>query len=189
MYPDYDVVGEGGEDEMVLGATPNYGMAKRFAMQGRPGLSRITAPRPTWMSPSVSPQGVSAPKEEMDILPFNSVTLLSTALTGQFISFPQRPFRGERIIATATLFTGGAPSDASDLVFIDPAMFVGAVQVGASQGRIPLSVFRANAFGVRLSFPTAGQGTRVLIPILTLFPIPVGDAIACSFTIIGKAVR
>jgi hypothetical protein len=179
-----DVVGEDlvtmGEDDghfAVVGAAP------------RVAARRLALPSPAW-SRTVSPQGVSTPKEELDVLPMVTTIMDSTTGSGRATAQPQRPFRGERIIATATLSSPNSPpQDVSFAVVIDPAIFVGAVQVGASQGAIPLSAFSALAFGVRLSFPAAGQGTQIFIPYRALVPIPQGQSVTVSMTIFGRAVR
>lgn len=142
-----------------------------------------------WMK-TASPQGVSTPNEEMDYLPMVTDTLTSTKKSGAGIAFPQRPFRGERVIASAIFIPAvGTPVDVAGAVFISPAMYAGAVQVGTSQGDTPLSVFAANAFGVRLSFPSMGQGTRLFIPYFTSITLAVGDSVVVGLTLIGRAVR
>ena len=145
--------------------------------------------RPAWMGPIGTPEGVSLPAEEMDTLPFNTVTLTDAAPTGQAISFPQRPFRGERLFASAVYVTSGGSSDGIALGVISPAIFVGAVQVGASQGAMPLSMFAPNSFGVRLSFPRAGQGTRIYIPVQTAATLGAGNSLVVSLSVVGRAVR
>jgi hypothetical protein len=136
-------------------------------------------------------QGVSMPQEELDYLPFAVTQIVTGGPTAsQAIAFPQRPFRGERLIATAVATLGAATIDAGGLVSIDPAIYVGAVQVGASQGGAPLSTFGPSSFGVRLSFPVAGQGTRVFIPFVYLGPaLGAGDSLVVAFTVIGRACR
>jgi hypothetical protein len=144
---------------------------------------------PLWLR-GVSKQGVSQAAEELDYLPFTTTVLTAAAPTGAATAFPQRPFRGERLVASAFLVPGGGgpPIVANDFVVISPAIYVGAVQVGASQGDAPLSTWTSNAFGVRLSMPSAGQGTRVFIPYTTTLPLG-GDSIHVSMTLIGRAVR
>src|SRR4029077_85247 len=152
-----DVVGDMDGDmdgDMVLGAGGRHHGAKRV-------------PTPRWMNATTS-QGVSRPQEELDYLPFSFVTLQgppaegpgAAILAGTLIAQPQRPFRAERLIMGAIKNDG---SDLGNAVLIDPAIYVGAVQVGAAQGSTPVSVFAANAFGVRLSMPAAGQGTLIKI--------------------------
>ena len=174
-----------GEDEIVLGAAA----ARPMHALARPA-NRFAVQRPHWMPPAANAAGISAPKEELDFLPFDPITFTS-ATTGTLIllSFPQRPFRGERLIATAVATIGGVVSDALFRLAISPAIYVGAVQVGATQGQTPLSAFAPTAFGVRLSLPTAGQGTRVAIPLVLAGTLAAGDSIVVSGTLIGRAMR
>ena len=169
----------------------NYRMAPAAA-QGAHAMAMgqsLAASPPSWMK-TVSAQGVSTPDEEMDTLPFieslNNGVIDPTHLELQFVSFPQRPFRGERLIISAFSAT---VSDPASLLVIDPAMYVGATQIGATQGRVPITMFAPNAFGVRLSFPEAGQGTRVFIPIVALASPGAGNSISVSVGLIGRAVR
>lgn len=190
MYDD-DVQGLDtmGADLAVVGAA--RGMARRAV--------RAQVFRPSWLKLATE-QGVSTPSEELDVLPFDVITYDATPegtdadiLAGTSRStyaLPQRPFRGERLIASTVLQAeDGAISEASYAVAISPAIYVGAVQVGASQGSLPVSAFNPTAFGVRLSFPTAGQGTRIYIPVTNLITVPKGYKLTLSFTLIGRAVR
>lgn len=158
------------------------------------GASRrgLRARRPNWMR-SLTGQGISRPSEELDVLPFTVTQFATGVLAAGALSFaeafPQRPFRGERLIATAILTNAGVSTDVSSAISITPAWYVGAVQVGASQGSIPLSTFSPQAFGVRLAVPPAGQGTRVFIPFQLNFAQVAGDSTIVSFALIGRAVR
>lgn len=195
-----DVVGDDDEVGAILNriattAAPAKKVVNLSALRGKllPQAAQQALPvaRPGWMGPQGIPQGIALPQEELDTLPFNTITLTNASPTGYLEAYPQRPFRGERLVMFATLVPagGGTPADAGHFTVIDPAIFVGAVQVGASQGRTPLSVFAATAFGVRLSFPHSGQGTRIYIPITSLAPIAVGDSITVGGTVIGRSVR
>ena len=171
-----------GEDMDVVGATaPRGAMARRIAA------------RPGWLKLATE-QGVSTPSEELDVLPFSvSSVLNSTTNTCDATAFPQRPFRGERLIISAVLYDAATStfSDAGNLVAIDPAIYVGAVQVGASQGAIPVAAFAATAFGVRLSLPTAGQGTRIFVPfrLATGVVLSADQTVTVQVTLVGRAVR
>jgi hypothetical protein len=180
---DFDVVGE---EDMVLGAP--LGMRGRGVAPGAM-MARMAVRQPGWMHQI--PQGISTPSEEMDYLPFDSFQLTDVITSGQLVAFPQRPFRGERLVASAVALIGGVLQDGKNFVQISPAIFVGAVQVGATQGAVPLSAFVPDAFGVRLSFPRAGQGTRIAIPISVVAGVPLapGDLITVNITVIGRAVR
>lgn len=165
----FDVVGE----DVEIG---------RHAVRRRKG---VKVPTPKWMRATTA-QGVSRPQEEMDFLPFDPVTIAIGDTTGVLIARPQRPFRGERLIMTASSGTDGA--DLAQAVVIDPAIYVGAVQVGASQGATPIAAFSAQAFGVRLSVPAAGQGTEIKI-FVRLIGGALKVAVNVTAMIIGRAMR
>jgi hypothetical protein len=130
------------------------------------------------------------PDEDLDPLPFVVDVLTSTKLFGAAVAWPQRPFRGERLLMSATYIPAAAsPFDVGDLVVITPAMFAGAAQVGASQGDTPISAYSGKNFGVRLSFPPTGQGSRIYIPFVSNLPITAGDSIIVTCTLLGGAVR
>jgi hypothetical protein len=168
-----DVVGDDDvEGSMVLGAP----------------RSAIRVPTPRWMRGATS-QGVSRPHEELDYLPFSSLELNDTVTGGSLLSLPQRPMRGERLIMAAFGTVGGTTGSFAEAVGIDPAIYVGAVQIGATQGTTPVSVFAATAFGVRLSMPAAGQGTTIRIFVRSLITLAAGDSIVVTATLIGRAVR
>jgi len=166
------------------GAAPPAAMVRAMMQAGGVGPAGSS-----WQA-GTSGQGVSTPAEEMDPLPFdellNGGIFDATHQNLEFESFPQRPFRGERLIGGAFSST---LSDPVNNVVISPAGYVGAVQIGSTQGRMPLSAFINQAFGVRLSFPSAGQGTRIFFPLQTLVAVAGMDTIGVSITVIGRTVR
>lgn len=177
-----DVVGDDMDGDLE-GEYESVGRGRRHgrARAGGP----ITVPTPAWMNATTS-QGVSRPQENLDFLSFNPLTIAAGGTTGNLTAQPQRPFRGERLILSATNITGGA--DASLTATINPAIFVGAVQVGSNQGATPFQAFRPDAFGVRLSWPAAGQGTTITIPVVLTTVAPSGG-VACNGTVFGRAMR
>jgi hypothetical protein len=191
-YPQqqFDVVGAGDDEVGAILQRAALVQPQHVAVQQFP-VANLRVARPAWMGPPEVPQGVTEPQEEMDFLPFDSIELTSTSNSESLVSNPQRPFRGERLIMTASYFlaAGGAPTDVGGSTVISPAIYVGATQVGATQGQTPLSTFAPNAFGVRLSLPRAGQGTRLLIPVEYLGTIAAGDKVVVTATLIGRAVR
>jgi hypothetical protein len=175
-----DMVGDDmdGDDEMNGLSTVGRG--------SRGGRHRsVSVPTPRWMNATTS-QGVSRPQEDLDFLSFTPVTVAAAGTTGNLSTAPQRPFRGERLILTATNITAG--TDASLTATVNPAIFVGAVQVGAAQGATPYTAFRFDAFGVRLSWPAAGQGTVINIPTVLTTVAPAGG-VALSGTVFGRSMR
>lgn len=178
---DFNVVGDG-DDDAYLGeaaAPRRNGLARRRAGQA------VRVPTPQWMNGTTS-QGVSRPQEEMDWLPFTAVVLATGVLTGVLQADPQRPFRGERMVLSAVNLTTGA--DISYTAFIDPAMFVGAVQIGGAQGSSPFTAFQPNAFGVRLSMPASGQGTTIKV-YCRLSVNAVAAGVQLAGMIFGRAMR
>lgn len=173
----FDIVGDDEDDGYEVGRGP--------ALARRRGGGKVTVPTPRWMNATTS-QGVSRPQEEMDYLPFVTITIAAGGTTGTLLCNPQRPFRGERLLLGAINVTAG--TDAANNATIDPCIFVGATVVGAALGGTPFATFKADAFGVRLSFPPVGQGTVLRIPVILLAAAPSGG-VACTATLIGRAMR
>lgn len=171
----WNVVGDGEEGFVVGQHLARY--------NGHRARHRI--PKPHWMG-NVPGQGISLPQEEMDPLPFVAVTVAAAGTTGQLLARPQRPFRGERLVLFATKISDG--SDFSLNALINGAIFVGATQIGAAQGQTPFNAFRPDAFGVRLSWPAAGQGTDIVIPFILSTAAPSGGVFV-SGVVFGRAVR
>lgn len=186
-----DIVGDDmdGEDDYGGGhmsglSTVGRAKRRRAAAAAQSG-GQIQVATPRWMNATTS-QGVSRPQEDLDFLSFTPLTILAGGANGTLTSQPQRPFRGERLILTAVNITGGA--DVSGTATINPAIFVGAVQVGSTQGATPFQAFRADAFGVRLSWPAAGQGTTINIPVV-LTTVAAAGGVAIAGTVFGRAMR
>lgn len=181
-----DIVGDDLEgDDMEGDEQVMVGRARRRALARAAAGARTVVPTPKWMNATTS-QGVSRPQEDLDFLSFVPLTIAAAGTTGTLTSQPQRPFRGERLVLTATNVTAG--TDASGTATINPAIFVGAVQVGATQGGTPYQAFRADAFGVRLSWPAAGQGTTINIPTVLTTVAPTGG-VALAGVVFGRAMR
>jgi hypothetical protein len=180
---DGDDYGDGHMSGMsTVGRARRRRAAAAAAQQG--GGAQVVA-TPRWMNATTS-QGVSRPQEDLDFLSFTPLTIAAGGANGTLTSQPQRPFRGERLILTASNITGGA--DVSGTATINPAIFVGAVQVGSTQGATPFQAFRPDAFGVRLSWPAAGQGTTINIPVV-LTTVAAAGGVAINGTVFGRAMR
>lgn len=173
---------------IVLGGGFNVTGDDGFDVSG-PGLQRkgapVVVPTPAWMRATTS-QGVSRPDEEMDMLPFEEVLLATGDLVGALLCDPQRPFRGERLILNAVDTDDGA--DVRHLLSINPCIFVGMVPVGSALGSSPFTMFAPDAFGVRLSFPPAGQGTKIRIPFIAAANASTAG-ILITGSVIGRTMR
>ena len=181
-----DIVGDDLDGDEMEGLSTIVGRARARARMARGGAAKqVAVPTPRWMNATTS-QGVSRPQEDLDFLSFTPLVIAAGASNGTLSSQPQRPFRGERLILTANNVTGG--TDVSGTATINPAIFVGAVQVGSTQGATPFAAFRADAFGVRLSWPAAGQGTTINIPVV-LTTVAAAGGVACAGTVFGRAMR
>jgi hypothetical protein len=180
-----DMDGDDGDGHMSGMSTVGRAKRRRAAAAAAQGGGQIQVATPRWMNATTS-QGVSRPQEDLDFLSFTPLTIAAGGANGTLTSQPQRPFRGERLILTAVNITGGA--DVSGTATINPAIFVGAVQVGSTQGATPFQAFRADAFGVRLSWPAAGQGTTINIPVV-LTTVAAAGGVAIAGTVFGRAMR
>ena len=165
MYDDRfgRVVGGISAADRALTASPGVTAA------GRRVLSLPDAP--DWRS-QVAP-GVHAPGVGMSVLPLtpDNGTGVFTATTGfiRWTAQPQRPFRGERLVAIVSRSAG-----------------VSAVQIGQQ----PLEAFAPTAFGVRMMMVQAEPGILVSIPVTLLGPALAGaDTITCSLVLFGEEVR
>lgn len=175
------------EDFDVVGQLQKVPIAQAMAGFLGPHAANV----PQWMNkPGGVQSGIHTPDEALEPLPFteinNNGVIDPTHTELEFESFPQRPFRGERLIISAFSAAIANPEGAC---VITPAMFVGATQVGATQGRVPIGTFAATAFGVRITFPPAGPGIRVFVPIVSLITPGAGQSIIVTVTVLGRSIR
>jgi|ERR1051326_787084 hypothetical protein len=160
-------------------------------------LARMQAQHPAaaahWTQ-NVTPQGAMtthAPKEDTDMLPFDEIlnggVIDATHTELRFVAQPQRPYRGERLIAAA--FTSISGLDAFAPLVVDGLPVVGVAPISSATGRFPLSAFKPEAFGVRMSWPGSGQGTRIVITVVSLLTPTGADTITVTLGAFGGAVR
>jgi hypothetical protein len=157
------------------------GRAARALPSGR---AMRLPPKPKWRRHQVAP-GVHAPSQGLVPLTmtpsanggvFNAANLLIN-----WIGRPQKPFRGERLLATVAL-TGGAAGQVQST-----AMFVGTDLQQASIGNTDLSIFSPTAFGVRLVMQAAQPGIDITINAAFVGVIGAGTAVT-SITILGRYI-
>lgn len=179
MGDDFDMVGE--EEDM--------GASLRLARPAQArGRTLQLPPRPAWR-PQLAP-GVPLPGETVEPLPLapqsNNGVFSAGVNQIQFSARPQRPFRGERIVAT--IFRNGPTATATPI-------FAGGIVVGTQVqsveiGNLPLDIFAPNAFGVRLSLASAEPGVLISGNV-QLFgtPLVAPDTIGVTVTILGRSIR
>lgn len=180
-----DVLGDDllGGDDGVIGAeeVQRAAMVLRRAAN-QPGRAMALPARPGWRD-RLAP-GVPVPGKRLYALaltPSAGNGIFLPALTAiQFVARPQKPFRGERLIAIVSRSAGA--------VGVIPLgeLFVGTDLVQATAGGIPLETFVPSAFGVRMSWPQAEPGIEVRINGTLQGVIPAGESIAVSLVVLGQ---
>lgn len=198
------------DDDDMLGYDPVTGAAvvvpRRAAMPRMPNLAlrrglppggmRMVPPGglgvplqapPPWRTPQLAP-GVMAPFEGLVPLQLtadvNAGVLTSAFPLVNFTAQPQKPFRGQRIVAVVNRSAGAGASS----VRIQGGIFIGTDLQGASFGDTPLETFAPTAFGVDLVLTPAGPGITVRIPVIATPAVPAGETIAVSITILGRYI-
>lgn len=184
----YDVMGDdvmGEDDEMETVGAPMRFFAPRGAARG--STLRLP-PRPGWRQ-QIAP-GVPPPSEGLEALPMvpnqgNGIFLNAGFTSILWEARPQRPFRGERVIALVSRSSGAG----GVIPVINPGIFVGTQLQAAELGQVPLETFAPTAFGVRLTLTQAAPGLFIKIPVELIGTVPVGEQVAVSITILGRTVR
>jgi len=204
---EFDVVGEDGE---VIGVTRGRnvrGRSSAMLHRGRGGFSRgginraqaargggrpgsllpHGAPNPPWFQ---SAFGVSPNTEQMHILPMtpqaNNGVFSATVATISYQARPQRPFRGERPLAT--LQATGTSS-----VGVQPfstLITVGVIPQQVEIGNIPITLWAPTAFGVRLAMTDAAPGVLINFPVQLPTPNPITstDTLLVQIALIGRVL-
>jgi hypothetical protein len=149
-YDDYGDEGVEGEDFAVVGAA----RPRRMVRMPR---------KPSWRKRMAAP-GVPMPDQGLEPLPLTPSVNAGVFETGgatiiYYEAKPQRPFRGERLLASTVLQGGAVGSAVAD------GIFVGTSLQTVELGSFDLSFFAANAFGVRLSLVPAAPGVLIRIPV------------------------
>lgn len=185
---DYEVLGEEyGLDGDVLGEDV-IGAARRL---GRPGaaaaIARMLPRSPQWRQ-RIAP-GVAAPGVGLVPLPLQpdagGGVFTNTVTAINYEGRPQKPFRGERLIALVGR-SAGVPTSTRALA---TGLFVGTDPQQAQMANMDLEVFGPTAFGVRLSMVQAEPGVLIRMPCLTSAGIAVAESLSLTLMILGQYVR
>lgn len=142
---------------------------------------------PAWRAPQLAP-GVMAPFEGLVPLQLepsaNGGVLTAAFPTITFGASPQKPFRGQRIVAVVNRSAGAGAVG----VRIQGGVFVGTDLQAASFGDTPLEVFAPTAFGVDLVLAPAGPGIQYRLPVVANPAVPGGETVAVQITILGRYI-
>jgi hypothetical protein len=146
--------------------------------------------KPDWRQGQLAP-GVLAPSEGLEPMPLTpnlngGVFDASTPLIS-FTGRPQRPFRGERLLAQV-LRSG---TSAAGVFAVTTGVFVGTSLQQLQIGNYNLDFFPANAFGVRLDMIPAEPGIDITINV-TVTPaatITGTDFLSVQLLLLGRCMR
>ena len=142
---------------------------------------------PAWRQPQLAP-GVMAPFEglvPLQLEPSANGGVLTAAFPSiTFGASPQKPFRGQRIVAVVNRSAGAGAVG----VRIQGGVFVGTDLQAASFGDTPLEVFAPTAFGVDLVLAPAGPGIQYRLPVLANPAVPGGETVAVQITVLGRYI-
>lgn len=189
---DYETMGEEyGLDGDVLGdvlGDATVGAAiRRIAPARAAALARMLPKTPAWRN-RMAP-GVPAPGVGLVPLPLqpsaNNGAFTSTFGTIDFEGRPQKPFRGERLIALIGR-SAGVPTSTRVLT---SGIFVGTDPQQAQIANIDLEVFAPTSFGVRLNMVQAEPGVLIRMPCFPSTAVAMGETLSLTLMILGHYVR
>lgn len=157
-------------------------LARAAQQGGAAGAIAARVRRPDWrerLAPGAAMPGTKL--YPLALTPQAGGGILLPALTAiTFLARPQKPFRGERLVAIVSRSAGATA------VIPTGELFVGTDLVQATAGGIPLETFGPNAFGVRMAWPQAEPGVEVRINVGIIGTIPAGESIAVSLVVLGE---
>ena len=156
----------GGGRSQGRSSAMTHGGGRGAPTQGRggPGGNHMMpqgAPNPPWLQNS-NPFGISQPIEgliQLPLAPLDNVGAMTATVTAvKFIGRVQRPFRGERVVATLT--RSGATAATQTIRAIN-GIIVGVVPQQAQIGNTNLAEWAATSFGVRMAMNVAYPGVDI----------------------------
>ena len=168
------------------GAPPRgRAMPARGALPGRRLGAPLTQP-PAWREPQAAP-GVMQPYEGLVRLPF-APSVANGVFPGgstawSFTGLPQKPWRGERLVAIVTRSAGAAavvPLLQFSNVGIDPQQ--------AGNGFSPLEAYGPGSFGVRECWAPSQPGISITISGIFSIPVPVGEFVTIALDVRGRII-
>ncbi len=188
---------EGDEDDMVtegedvlgdlMGAVSALPAGQRRQLLARAAHPMLRLPpKPGWRHGQLAP-GAVGPYQGLEPLPLtplaNGGVFTPLFPSIEFRGQPQRPFRGERLLADIRRSAG-----ALGVGIVAAAIFVGTKLQSVDVGSLSLDFFTAQAFGVRLSLMPATPGMIVRIIGQTTIAVPAGETVAVNLVILGRTI-
>lgn len=132
----------------------------------------------------LNPYGAVPPRPHADEAMFpmglGSAELTPAVSSIVLTAAPQRAFRGERLVLDIQ-----RNAAAADVVPLLTAFNVGDYKQLVGGGALPVTVFKSDAFGVRLMLDAAQPGIAIAITITAT--VPVGGSVIVSGAIVGRA--
>jgi len=188
---DWDVVGEELMGEDMMGALQLQQALKPRLQLNRNALQAARLlrlpPKLPWRQEVVT-NGVNAPRDGLWPMPMrpqaNDGVLDDANQQIEFLGTPQKPFRGERLVAVVSKSAGASGIN----VRVDGGVVVGTTPQLVDFGSLPLEAYQANAFGVRLKLDPAAPGIFIRMQVRASSPVPVGETIAVDIQILGSTV-
>lgn len=182
-----DVLGEGyygghmvGVEEAAQAAAQ---MVRAAAAAPAAPARAVRFPHPPEWRERLAP-GVAKPGTKLYPVPLTPSAgggIFLPALTSiVFSARPQKPFRGERLIALVSRSAGAAA------VIPVGEIFVGTDLVQGAAGSMPLETFAPNAFGVRMAWPQAEPGIEIRVNASLVGVLAAGESIAVSLMVLGE---
>ena len=169
---DDEVVGEEVVGDDVVG----------YSSRGR--MLRLP-PRPTWRQGQISP-GVWGPRQGLELLPLTpdagGGVFSPTTTNINYTARPQRPFRGERLLASVRR------TNAAGITVLCGGIFIGTSPQLVELGNFDIEFFSPTAFGVRMSMTPADPGILVRLPCFTSSTPAAGDALAVTLVLLGHTI-
>jgi hypothetical protein len=164
----------------------------RNPLQGgmAPNMMPANAPHPGWLQ-NANPFGISAPIEGLIQLPMKpqdaagTGTFSATVTSIAFLGRTQRPFRGERVVATLTRIGTTA---ATPTVRTASGIIVGVVPQQAQIGATNLSEWAGSNFGVRMAMNVAFPGNDITTTCNLVGTLTAPDTIVTDITVYGRYV-
>ena len=145
----------------------------------------IGARLPAWMSQASLVPGSGTPDSGELLSPLGLTTGTLTTAVGFIVvsASPQRPFRGERLVVSIVRSAGavGVPVRITEFKIGENSQLVGS-------GAVPAETFAPDAFGIRLAMSPATPGVIIGIRFEAGIPVPGGETILITTSIIGRAV-